>query len=56
MRMLPWLALMLLVIWAVLRLALAVTSGMLHLLWIFAVISFVVYLFSHLGGGGRRAT
>jgi hypothetical protein len=39
-----WLAIVLLVIWVVLRLALAVTSGLLHLLWIAAVIMFVMWL------------
>jgi hypothetical protein len=37
-------ALLLLVAWVVLRVALAVTSGMLHLLWIAAIIMFILWI------------
>jgi len=45
MNTLAWFALVLVVAWLVLRLALAITGGLLHLLWIaalvFLVLSFV---------------
>ena len=44
------LAALLLVIWLVLRIALAVTSGVLHLLWIAAVIMMVIWLVGKLRG------
>jgi hypothetical protein len=47
-----WLALVLIVAWLVLRLALAVTGGLLHLLWIAAVIFLVIWLFGLLRGRG----
>lgn len=50
MNALAGLAVLLLVIWLVLRLALAVTSGALHLLWIAAVIMFVVWLIGKMRG------
>ncbi|MDQ3623421.1 MAG: hypothetical protein M3463_13175 [Verrucomicrobiota bacterium] len=50
MNSLVWLAVALLIGWIVLRLALAVTSGLLHLLWIAAVIMFVVWLFGKMRG------
>lgn len=37
-------AVFLLIAWVVLRLLLAVTSGALHLLWIAAIIMFIVWL------------
>lgn len=40
-----WLALVLIVLWAVLRVALAVTSVALHLLWIGAIIFAALWLF-----------
>jgi len=44
------LAIFLLVLWAVLKLALAVTGIALHLLWIAAVILFVFWLIGKLRG------
>ncbi len=38
------LAVVLLILWVVLRVALAVTSGLLHLLWIAAVVMLVIWL------------
>jgi len=38
------LAVVLLILWIVLKVALAVTSGLLHLLWIAAVVMMVVWL------------
>ena len=46
MRMLLSLAVLLAIMWVVLRVALAVTSGMLHLLWIAAVILAIMALAS----------
>jgi hypothetical protein len=48
MNTLVWLAVVLLVGWIILRVALAVTSGLLHLLWIAAIIMFVVWVFRKL--------
>jgi hypothetical protein len=44
------LALLLLIIWVVLRVALAITSGVLHLLWIAAIIMLVVWAVGRLRG------
>ena len=44
------LAVFLLILWAVLKLALAVTGVFLHLLWIVAVILFVFWLIGKLKG------
>lgn len=40
-----WLAVVLIVAWIILRVALAVTSGVLHLLWIGAIIFALIWLF-----------
>lgn len=45
-----WLALLLIVLWIVLRVALAITSGLLHLLWIGAIIFAAVWLFRYITG------
>jgi hypothetical protein len=50
MNAVAWLAVALLILWVVLRLALAITSGLLHLLWIAAVIMFVIWLFGKVAG------
>src|SRR4051794_22873066 len=50
MNALAVLAVVLLIAWVVLKLALAVTSGLLHLLWIAAVVMFVIWIFSKLRG------
>lgn len=39
-----WLAIVLVVLWVVFRVALAVTSVALHLLWVAAFIMFVIWL------------
>ncbi len=49
-RLFIWLALALLVIWLVLRVALAVTSVMLHLLWVAAIVFVVIWLAGRLMG------
>jgi hypothetical protein len=43
-------ALFLLILWLVLRLFLAVTSGLLHLLWIVAIVMLVLWLVGKLRG------
>ena len=53
MNAIAWLALLLLIVWVVLRVALAVTGGLLHLLWIAAVIMFVIWLVGNLRSGGN---
>ncbi|MHA3770483.1 hypothetical protein ACXR0O_02980 [Verrucomicrobiota bacterium sgz303538] len=45
-----WLAVLLFVLWIVLRVALAVTGGALHLLWIGAVLFALIWLFGHFTG------
>ena len=44
------LAVFLLILWVVLKVALAVTSGLLHLLWIAAVVMLVMWLVGKLRG------
>jgi len=43
-------AVVLLILWVVLRVALAITSGLLHLLWIAAVVMLVIWLMGKLRG------
>jgi hypothetical protein len=50
MNSLVWLALVAVIIWIVLRVALAITSGILHLLWIAAIIMFVMWLYHKVRG------
>ena len=50
MNSLVWLAVVLIVAWLILRLALAVTSGLLNLLWIIAIVVFIVWAFGKLRG------
>ncbi len=45
-----WIAIVLAIAWIVLRLALAVTSGLLHLLWILALVMLVIWIFNKLRG------
>jgi hypothetical protein len=47
-HLLIWLAVLLVIAWIILRVALAVTSAFLHLLWIAAVVLFVIWLFRRL--------
>ncbi|HEX8296284.1 MAG TPA: hypothetical protein VF593_08285 [Chthoniobacteraceae bacterium] len=47
---LVWLAVLLVIAWFVLRMALAITSGVLHLLWIAAIIMFVLWAFGKIRG------
>jgi hypothetical protein len=49
-----WLAVALLILWVVLKLALAITSALLHLLWIGAIIFAVLWIFGQFTG--KRAT
>jgi len=44
------LAVVLLILWIVLKVALAVTSGLLHLLWIAAIAMLVIWLIGKLRG------
>ncbi len=44
------LAVVLLILWIVLKMALAVTSGLLHLLWIAAIIMLVIWLIGKVRG------
>jgi hypothetical protein len=46
------LALVLMIVWVVLRVALAVTGVALHLLWIGAIICAVVWIMRQVGGRG----
>ena len=50
MNALVWLAFLLLIAWLVLKLALAVTGGLLHLFWIAAVIMFIVWAIGKMRG------
>jgi hypothetical protein len=50
MNSLVWLALLLIVAWLVLKVALAITSGLLHLLWIVAVVMLVMWVFGKIRG------
>lgn len=45
------LAVFLILLWVVLHVALAITSGLLHLLWIGAIIFAIIWVFRHLTGG-----
>jgi hypothetical protein len=47
------LAVLLLIVWVILRVALAVTGFALHLLWIVAVILAVLWLVGKIRGGNR---
>jgi hypothetical protein len=44
MNSLIWFAIALIILWVVVRVFLAVTSAVLHLVWIVAIILFVVWL------------
>lgn len=44
------LAILLVIIWVILRVALALTGAFLHLLWIIAVVIFIVWLINKLRG------
>lgn len=48
-----WLAIVLVIGWVVLRVALAMTGMALHLLWIAAIILFVIWLFNLVRGRGN---
>ena len=47
-----WLALALFIGWVILRVALAMTGGILHLLWIGAMIFLAIWLFRQMTGRG----
>ncbi len=48
-----WVAIVLVVLWLLLRFALAVTGFALHLIWVVALIMLVLWLVRLLRGGGR---
>jgi hypothetical protein len=48
-----WLAVLLVIAWAVLRVALSVTALGLHLLWIAGIVLFVMWLVGLMRGRGR---
>ncbi len=48
------LAIFLLVLWLVLRLALAMTGAFLHIIWILAVILFIFWLIGKFRGGTAK--
>lgn len=50
-----WLALVLVIVWVVLKFALAITSTALHLIWFGVVIFFIIWLFNLLRGRGGPA-
>ena len=52
MNFLVALAALLLVVWIVLKLTLAITGALLHLLWIAAVVMFAIWLIGKLRGSG----
>ena len=54
MNALVWLALLLVVAWLILKMAVAVTSGLIHLLLLAAVIMFAVWAFGKMRGAGPR--
>ena len=53
MNILAGLAVFFLILWVVLRVALAITSGLLNLLWIVAVLMFVFWVVGKLRGGSK---
>lgn len=55
MRHLIWLALLLVVIWVIARVIAGIAGALLNILWIIAIIVFVVWLFNVLTGRNRRA-
>ncbi len=57
MNSLAWLALVLVVLWIILRVSLAVTSGILHLLWIAGVLMFGYWIYRRfMARGGTGGT
>jgi hypothetical protein len=56
MRNLIWIALALVVIWVVARLIAGIAGMLLNLLWILAIIVFVVWLYGVLTGKGSEAS
>lgn len=50
MRAIIAIAILLMIAWVVLRIALAVTSGLLHLLWIVALVFFALWVWDKLSG------
>ncbi len=54
MNILAALAVVLLILWVVLKLALAITSGLLHLLWIAAVVLVIIWLVDKFRTAGSR--
>jgi len=55
MRHLIWIALLLVIIWVIARVIAGIAGALLNILWIIAIIVFVVWLFNVLTGRNRRA-
>jgi hypothetical protein len=55
MRHLIWIALLLVIIWVIARVVAGIAGALLNILWIIAIIVFVVWLFNVLTGRNRRA-
>jgi hypothetical protein len=55
MQNLIWIALVLIVIWAVARLVAGVAGVLLNLLWIAAIVLLLIWLFGVITGSGARA-
>jgi hypothetical protein len=55
MRHLIWIALLLVIIWVIARVIAGIAGALLNILWIVAIIVFVVWLFNVLTGRNRRA-
>ena len=53
MRHLIWIALLLVVIWVIARVIAGIAGALLNILWIVAIIVFVVWLFNVLTGRNR---
>jgi hypothetical protein len=54
MRHLIWIALLLVIIWVIARVVAGIAGALLNILWIIAIIVFVVWLFNVLTGRNRR--
>jgi hypothetical protein len=50
MNSLLWLAIVIVIAWIILRLVLAVTSGLIHLLWVAAIIMLIMWVIGKVRG------
>lgn len=48
-----WLAVVLVILWIILKFALALTGAALHLLWIAAIIMLIIWVINMVRGSGR---